>query len=72
MIAYPRWKIVLVAVVLVIGIFLAVPNLFGEENALQLARDRAAVVDADRTRGGAVAEGQRRDARPARFSSRDA
>ncbi len=31
MIAYPRWKIVLVAVVLVIGIFLALPNLFGEE-----------------------------------------
>ncbi|HME40208.1 MAG TPA: protein translocase subunit SecD [Steroidobacteraceae bacterium] len=48
MIAYPRWKIVLVAVVLLIGIFLAVPNLFGEENALQLARDRAAVLDADR------------------------
>jgi preprotein translocase subunit SecD len=48
MIAYPRWKIVLVAIVLIIGIFLAVPNLFGEENALQLARDRAAVVDVDR------------------------
>jgi len=48
MIAYPRWKIVLVAVMLVIGIFLALPNLFGEESALQLARDRAAVVDADR------------------------
>src|SRR5277367_4155558 len=49
MIAYPRWKIVLVTVVLLFGIFLAVPNLFGEENALQLARDRAAVIDADRT-----------------------
>lgn len=48
MIAYPRWKIVLVAVMLLIGIFLALPNLFGEESALQLARDRAAVVDADR------------------------
>jgi preprotein translocase subunit SecD len=48
MIGYPRWKIVLVGVVLLIGIFLAVPNLFGEENALQLARDRAAVVDSDR------------------------
>ncbi len=46
MISYPRWKIALVAVVLLLGIFLAVPNLFGEENALQLARDRAAVVDA--------------------------
>jgi preprotein translocase subunit SecD len=49
MISYPRWKIALVAVVLVIGIFLAVPNLFGEEDALQLARDRAAVLDSDRT-----------------------
>src|SRR3984957_7622729 len=49
MIGYPRWKIVLVAIVLAIGIFFAVPNLFGEENALQLARDRAAVLDSDRT-----------------------
>jgi len=48
MIGYPRWKIVLVAIVLVVGILLALPNLFGEENALQLARDRAAVLDADR------------------------
>jgi len=44
MISYPRWKIALVAVVLLIGIFLALPNLFGEENALQLARDRAVVT----------------------------
>jgi preprotein translocase subunit SecD len=49
MIGYPRWKIALVAIVLGIGIFLALPNLFGEENALQLAADRAAVTDADRT-----------------------
>jgi preprotein translocase subunit SecD len=49
MISYPRWKISLVAVVLLLGILLAVPNLFGEESALQLARDRAAVVDSDRT-----------------------
>jgi len=49
MISYPRWKIVLVAVVLLFGIFLALPNLFGEENALQLARDRAAVQASDRT-----------------------
>ena len=33
----------MVAVVLMIGILLALPNLFGEENALQLARDRALV-----------------------------
>jgi preprotein translocase subunit SecD len=48
MISYPRWKIALVAIVLLIGIFLALPNLFGEENALQLARDRAPVLDSDR------------------------
>jgi preprotein translocase subunit SecD len=48
MISYPRWKIVLVAIVLIIGIILALPNVFGEEDALQLARDRAAVLDADR------------------------
>ena len=49
MISYPRWKIALVAVVLLIGILLALPNLFGEESALQLARDRAVVEPADRT-----------------------
>jgi preprotein translocase subunit SecD len=48
MIAYPRWKIILVAIVLIIGIILALPNLFGEEDALQLARDRAAVLDGDK------------------------
>jgi preprotein translocase subunit SecD len=49
MISYPRWKIALFAIVLLIGIFLALPNLFGEENALQLARDRAAVLETDQT-----------------------
>ncbi len=46
--SYPRWKIALVAVVLLIAIFLAMPNLFGEQSALQLAKDRAAVVESDR------------------------
>ena len=49
MIAYPRWKIALVAIVSVLGMLLALPNLFGEENALQLARDRAVVTADDRT-----------------------
>ena len=49
MISYPRWKIALVAIVVLVGIFLAMPNLFGEESALQLARDRAVVTPADRT-----------------------
>jgi preprotein translocase subunit SecD len=48
MIAYARWKIVLVAVLVVLGFFLALPNLFGEESALQLARDRAVVTPGDR------------------------
>jgi len=49
MISYPRWKIALVAIVLILGIFLALPNLFGEESALQLARDRAVVSPSDRS-----------------------
>ena len=39
MIGYARWKIWLVAVVMIIGVFLALPNLFGQESALQLAAD---------------------------------
>ncbi|HWJ36516.1 MAG TPA: protein translocase subunit SecD [Steroidobacteraceae bacterium] len=49
MISYPRWKIAMVAIVVIMGIFLALPNLFGEESALQLARDRAVVTAGDRT-----------------------
>jgi preprotein translocase subunit SecD len=49
MISYPRWKVALVAIVLLLGIFLALPNLFGEESALQLARDRAVVTPSDRS-----------------------
>jgi preprotein translocase subunit SecD len=48
MISYPRWKIALVAVVLSIAILLAMPNLFGEASALQLAKDRAEVGAGDR------------------------
>jgi preprotein translocase subunit SecD len=49
MIAYARWKIALVALALALGILMAVPNLFGEQAALQLARDRAEVLPGDRT-----------------------
>ena len=48
MIAYARWKIALVALAVALGILLAVPNLFGEQAALQLARDRAEVLPGDR------------------------
>jgi preprotein translocase subunit SecD len=47
--AVPRWKYALVAIVLLLGLLLAAPNLFGEQDALQLVRDRAAVTDADRS-----------------------
>ncbi|HTV98188.1 MAG TPA: protein translocase subunit SecD [Steroidobacteraceae bacterium] len=49
MISYPRWKMVLVALALALGILLALPNLFGEQSALQLVRDRAPVQASDRT-----------------------
>jgi preprotein translocase subunit SecD len=49
MIAYARWKIILVVVVVLLGALLALPNLFGEENALQLVVDRASVSNDERT-----------------------
>src|SRR5664279_2108492 len=60
MLEYPRWKYVLVVVVLAIGALLALPNVFGEQPALQVERrDRVAmddgatrqVLDTLRTRG---------------------
>ena len=72
MISYPRWKIALVAVVLLIGIFLALPNLFGEENALQLARDRAAVLETDTHHDTATARRTKEWLRMARSSIRAA
>ena len=47
--SYPAWKIWLVAIVLLVGTLLALPNVFGEAPALQLSRnDRTAVTDAQR------------------------
>ncbi|NNM60963.1 MAG: protein translocase subunit SecD [Steroidobacteraceae bacterium] len=48
MTAYPRWKIVLVAIVMLIGLLFASPNLFGQQSALQLAKDQSAVAEPDR------------------------
>ncbi|MGI9245750.1 MAG: SecDF P1 head subdomain-containing protein [Steroidobacteraceae bacterium] len=43
---YPAWKVWLVAVVLALGLLLALPNLFGEAPALQLSRnDRTPVTE---------------------------
>jgi preprotein translocase subunit SecD len=38
MLEYPRWKYILVLVVLAVTFVLALPNLFGEDPALQIAR----------------------------------
>jgi preprotein translocase subunit SecD len=44
MLEYARWKYLLVGVVLLLAVLLALPNVFGEDPAIQLARkDRAAV-----------------------------
>ena len=45
MLEFPRWKYWLVAVVLLLATVVALPNVFGEDAALQMVRkDRAAVV----------------------------
>ena len=38
MLEYPRWKYVLIAVVLLLALLFALPNFFGEDPALQVAR----------------------------------
>jgi preprotein translocase subunit SecD len=44
---YPAWRVWLVAVVVAMGLVLALPNVFGEAPALQLSRnDRTPVTDA--------------------------
>jgi preprotein translocase subunit SecD len=47
MLEYARWKYILVAAVLVLGLLFASPNFFGEDPALQVARkDHAAITPA--------------------------
>jgi preprotein translocase subunit SecD len=49
MLDFPRWKYVLVALVMLIAALLALPNVFGEDRALQVERkDRAPVDDSAR------------------------
>src|SRR5580658_4055744 len=45
MLEFPRWKYVLVTLVLVIGLLFALPNLFGEDPALQVERKSRAPMD---------------------------
>jgi preprotein translocase subunit SecD len=42
---YPAWKYLLVVAVLVIGIFFALPNLYGNNPAVQVKADRDAPID---------------------------
>src|SRR5262245_11710003 len=45
MLAYARWKYILVSVVLVLALLRALPNVFGDDRALQIARkDREQVT----------------------------
>ena len=45
MLEYARWKYILVTAVLFLGLIFALPNVFGEDPALQVARkDRAPVT----------------------------
>ncbi|TLY77404.1 MAG: protein translocase subunit SecD [Gammaproteobacteria bacterium] len=47
MLEYARWKYILVATVLVLALLFALPNFFGEDPALQVARKDHAAVTAD-------------------------
>ena len=42
---YPLWKYVLIAAVLIVGIVFALPNIFGNNPAVQVKADRDAPVD---------------------------
>ncbi len=42
---YPAWKYLLVVAVLVVGLFFALPNIFGSNPAVQVKADRDAPVD---------------------------
>jgi preprotein translocase subunit SecD len=46
MLEYPRWKYILVAGVLAVALLFALPNVFGEDAALQVARKDRAPVEA--------------------------
>jgi len=50
MLEYARWKYILVAVVLLLSLLFALPNVFGDDPALQIARkDHVALKEADLT-----------------------
>src|SRR5437868_11909619 len=43
---YPAWKYFLVVVAVVLGVIYAVPNLYGEDPAIQVSGTRTTTVDA--------------------------
>jgi preprotein translocase subunit SecD len=45
MLEFPRWKYVLVALVVLIGLLFALPNLFDQDLALQIERKNRAPMD---------------------------
>src|ERR1700691_3222448 len=47
MLEYPRWKYLLVAAVLLLALLFALPNFFGEDPALQVARKDHAPITTD-------------------------
>src|ERR1043165_5496322 len=46
MLEYPRWKYILVSLVLILAFLLALPNVFPSDFAVQVARADRALVDA--------------------------
>ena len=44
---YPAWKYLLLLVILVTGIFFALPNIFGESPAVQISGERGIAIDED-------------------------
>src|SRR5690349_903775 len=46
MLEYARWKYILVGIVLLLALVFALPNVFGEAPALQVARKDHAAMDA--------------------------
>jgi preprotein translocase subunit SecD len=58
MLEYARWKYILVSVVLLVALIFALPNFFGDDYALQVARkDRAAMTTEELTKVENVLEG---------------
>jgi preprotein translocase subunit SecD len=47
MLEYARWKYILIAIVLLLGVLVALPNVFGQDPALQVARRDHAAITAD-------------------------